>query len=370
MGVAPEKLYKEALEKLELIEVIRQPAEAAETYREVAADMKAAGDYKNAKELAQKYLKLAQQAEEDGKEQLYQRAVKRMNQAQTVVERKLAIDTFQRVSGYKDADELCNRCCQMNESMAKRRTAGGWGILIAAVAAGIGLIMLMLSPIWRYQEAERLFLKNNFTEAKAIYQKLDGYRDSKEKAVLCDSKAEELERQNEMDHILNAKRKDTVTYGPYTWIVLEENEKELLLLNTHSDFHDEFVGVPYHNKKEAVTWETSALRKWLNGEFLENFSEEERNRILETEVKNTDNPVYGTDAGADTRDRVYLLSMEEAQEHMDIIETMSLSWLLRTPGSAQKSVAYITPDHIIADYGCPVEWDQYDIRPVIRISKE
>ncbi|MGI6019576.1 MAG: DUF6273 domain-containing protein [Marvinbryantia sp.] len=370
MGIAPEKLYKEALEKLEVIEVIRQPSEIAETYREAAADMKAVGDYKDAKVLAEKYLKLAQQAEEKGREQLYQRAVERMDQAQTVVERKLAIDTFQRVKGYKDADERIRQCRQINEAMTKRKTIGGWSILIIALAAGIGLIVFLMSPMWRYHEAEQLFEKNSFTEAKAIYRKLDGYKDSEEKIVLCDTKAEELERQNEMEKILNAKRKDTVIYGPYTWIVLEENDKELMLLNTHSDFHEEFVGISYHNKKEAVTWETCELRKWLNGEFLEKFSEEELDRMLVTEVKNTENPVYGTDAGGDTEDRVYLLSIEEAQEHMDIIETMSLSWLLRTPGSTQKSVTYITPDHIIADYGCPVEWDQYDIRPVIRISKE
>lgn len=370
MKMTPETLYKEALEKLDVIEVIRQPAEIADMYREAAADMKAAGDYKDAKELAQKYLKLAQQAEEEGKEKLYRRAVERMNQAQTVVERKLAIDTFQRVSGYKDADERIKQCELLNEATVKRKNAGGWGLLAAAAAVCAGLIFFMLSPVWRYHEAEELFKKNSFAEAKSIYRKLDDYKDSKEKAALCDTKKEELERQNEMDRIVNAKRGDTLTYGAYTWVVLEENEKELTLLNTHSDRHEELVQVPYHDKKEAVTWETCALRKWLNGEFLDGFSEEEQERILVTDVKNTENPMYKTDAGADTKDRVYLLSVEEAQEHMDIIETMGLSWLLRTPGRTRETAAYIGADHIIAEYGCPVEWDQYDIRPVIRISKE
>lgn len=370
MKTAPETLYKEALEKLDVIEVIRQPAEIADMYREAAADMKAAGDYKDAKVLAEKYLKLAEQAEADGREKLYQRAAERMNQAQTVVERKLAIDTFQRVSGYKDADERIKECERLNEAAAKRKTAGGWGMLAAAAAVCAGLILLMLSPIWRYHEAEELFKKNSFTEAKSIYRKLDDYKDSKEKAALCDTKKEELERQNEMNRILKAKKGDTLTFGAYTWVVLEENGNELTLLNTHSDMHEEFVNVPYHDKKEAVTWEACALREWLNGEFLDGFSEEELGRILVTDVKNTENPMYGTDAGADTKDRVYLLSIEEAQEYMDIIETMSLSWLLRTPGSTQETVAYIGADHIIAEYGCPVEWDRYDIRPVIRISRE
>lgn len=61
---------------------------------------------------------------------------------------------------------------------------------------------------------------------------------------------------------------------------------------------------PYHETGETVTWDSCSLRQWLNTDFFKTaFTEEERNVIRETAVKNT--------AGDDTKDKVYLLSCDE-----------------------------------------------------------
>ena len=57
------------------------------------------------------------------------------------------------------------------------------------------------------------------------------------------------------------------------------------------------------------------MRTWLNGEFLNKaFSEEEQEKILTTTVSADKNPEYGTNPGSVVKDRVFLLSVTEAQK--------------------------------------------------------
>jgi hypothetical protein len=73
---------------------------------------------------------------------------------------------------------------------------------------------------------------------------------------------------------------------------------------------------PYNKNFNDVTWEISAIRKYLNSEFLENkFSEEEIEKIIETEIPNHDNLWYGTKGGNDTKDKIFLLSLEEVDKY-------------------------------------------------------
>ncbi|MBR1866816.1 MAG: fibronectin type III domain-containing protein [Lachnospiraceae bacterium] len=68
----------------------------------------------------------------------------------------------------------------------------------------------------------------------------------------------------------------------------------------------------------SCTWETSTLRTWLNDtedseSFINTaFTQDEQSAIIETTVVNNNNPEYDTEGGNDTKDKVYLLSIEEA----------------------------------------------------------
>lgn len=74
---------------------------------------------------------------------------------------------------------------------------------------------------------------------------------------------------------------------------------------------------PYNKGTSHVTWEDSSLREWLNGKFYrEAFDEEEKKAILESAVINEDNEVYKAYAGYNTTDKIYLLSVEEAQKSL------------------------------------------------------
>lgn len=110
---------------------------------------------------------------------------------------------------------------------------------------------------------------------------------------------------------------------PIKWRVLSVDGDDAFLLADQS-----LDCKPYNDTDVNVTWETCTMRSWLNGykadsnvcgkdytedNFLNNaFSAEEQMVIWNTSVVNADTPVYGTEGGNDTIDKVYLLSVDEA----------------------------------------------------------
>ena len=68
---------------------------------------------------------------------------------------------------------------------------------------------------------------------------------------------------------------------------------------------------PYHDAYKDITWADCALRKYLNGEFYESFTASEQSGIIPVLNKNPDNQWYGSEGGADTQDRIFLLDVEE-----------------------------------------------------------
>ena len=114
---------------------------------------------------------------------------------------------------------------------------------------------------------------------------------------------------------------------PIKWRVLESANNELFL------FSDQNLDVfEYHKENEAATWEKSTMRSWLNGlndntgsgdssidytgdNFIGTaFSEGEQGAIADTTVVNDDNQGWGADGGADTTDKIFLLSSSEADD--------------------------------------------------------
>ena len=167
---------------------------------------------------------------------------------------------------------------------------------------------------------------------------------------------------------------------PVEWLVLEKKTKELLLISRYA-----LECKQYHHDRVNVTWEKSDLRKWLNNDFLkEAFSAEERERIKECKLKNDDNPEENTKGGNDTKDRVFLLSIQEAGQyftdddtrkckstkfaegkHQMIDEAGFSDWWLRSPGT-KKHAAIVFADGVIDMYGTPVNKDGIcSVRPVL-----
>lgn len=100
---------------------------------------------------------------------------------------------------------------------------------------------------------------------------------------------------------------DKIYFGDYIWRVLSiQNDRALIITEYIIEQR------PYHDAYVAITWADSSLRNYLNGEFYNRFSNEDKSRICPVINTNYDNQWYGTEGGADTSDKIFLLSMEEA----------------------------------------------------------
>ena len=187
---------------------------------------------------------------------------------------------------------------------------------------------------------------------------------------------------------------NTVQYGHYEqdndtsndaeaieWIVLANDGETTTLISRYG-----LDAVPYNTERESVTWETCTLRKWLNEEFLNAaFSVEERARLETVTVTADKNPKYDTIPGGDTRDTVFLLSIDEANRLFsgDCARSCratayakarragvdnnngNCAWWLRSPGRIPNFAAYVISDGSFNYGGNGVGNVYVSVRPVI-----
>lgn len=96
---------------------------------------------------------------------------------------------------------------------------------------------------------------------------------------------------------------------PIEWRVLQVEGNLAMLVSVKS-----LEARPFHNAYGSVSWETSEVRQWLNSNFFQRaFNAEEVPFVQLSFVKNDPNPVTGTYSGSDTKDHVFLLSIDEAE---------------------------------------------------------
>ncbi len=97
---------------------------------------------------------------------------------------------------------------------------------------------------------------------------------------------------------------------PILWRILWIQGNKALLLSEYA-----LDVKAYHQKSKKVTWKDSDVRKWLNTEFFEDALGGKDSwfgsKVKKTKCKNMDHVKYGTNAGSDTYDYIFLLSWEE-----------------------------------------------------------
>ncbi|MBC2019175.1 DUF6273 domain-containing protein [Listeria seeligeri] len=101
-----------------------------------------------------------------------------------------------------------------------------------------------------------------------------------------------------------------LSFGNYNWRVLDIKENSALIITENIIEHR-----VYHDAYKQITWADCALRFYLNGEFYNTFSATEKSKIVSVINKNDDNQWYGTGGGVDTKDSIFLLSIEEVTCH-------------------------------------------------------
>ena len=121
----------------------------------------------------------------------------------------------------------------------------------------------------------------------------------------------------------------------------------------------------------SCTWETSAIRGWLNGEFYENAFEDWEKYLIDLAFVH--NRAYGNGSDAnDTYDNVILLDYKEVTTYFGSQNgsrrlAYPTAWM-RTQGESRKYAMYVGSLGNIDKDGNPVNWQQGGVRPCIHIS--
>ena len=103
---------------------------------------------------------------------------------------------------------------------------------------------------------------------------------------------------------------DIIPFGNYSWRVLDVQNYSALILS------ENIIEIRQYNINSAnVTWEICTLRKYLNGKFLEKFTDKQKNKIIETRIYNSSNYWYETSGGMKTMDKIFLLDLEEVDKY-------------------------------------------------------
>ncbi len=203
---------------------------------------------------------------------------------------------------------------------------------------------------------------------------------------------------------------DTLTFGryeqdadeangkePIEWIILEKKGKTCLLISKYA-----LDCQRYQKYNTQTTWESADLRKWLNNDYLSTaFSADEQQLIRKTTVTADANPYFQKNVGNDTKDKIFCLSIVEAnkffssdelrkciatehaitqgpsfdddyyiiekdQKEKTVLQRDSVSWWLRTTGAARALAAYVRYIGTIDDRGTNIARKCY-VRPAMWI---
>lgn len=186
---------------------------------------------------------------------------------------------------------------------------------------------------------------------------------------------------------------NTVSFGNYEqdnnkgngpeviqWRVLKREGSRALLVSVYN-----LDNQPYNTEYAFVTWETSTLRTWLNGTFLNAaFTQEQQRVIVTSTLKNDKNSRYDTSGGNVTQDKVFLLSESEAELYFtgdaDRIAKNTayakvegaytndsgagVGWL-RLPGYNQSYAAIVSDRGSVYRYGYGVSDSSVAVRPAL-----
>lgn len=173
---------------------------------------------------------------------------------------------------------------------------------------------------------------------------------------------------------------------PIEWIVLETSGTRTKLLSRYVLDYQRFHG----SWDASITWQDCELRQWLNNAFIDAaFSDEEWDRLMKVTVPAGKNPIYATNAGSDTQDKVTVLSISEAETYFssdaarqveatayaltkvklkDNLKGSYAWWRLRSPGYCGGSATSVYLGGQIAYRGDAINDDDCGIRPVIWVD--
>lgn len=385
-------------------------AKTEEGYKKAADAFEAISNYEDSASLAEECLERAENVRKDA---VFYDALAKVK-GSVIKDYEVAIELFKTIPGWRDADSQIERCQKQIEKLkaeaeharlererkaeqdriAQEKRAKQRKIIMIATAVATFVIIAVavlvaevFIPNAKYNDAVELMDAGNVVEAYEALVALDGYKDSADKA-------NSIYDQYKVEKLKIAKAGDYVFFGAYEqdnntsngkedveWLVLEIKDGKALVISKYA-----LVCKPY--SYTDVTWETCSLRKWLNNDFINSaFSADEKAMIPTVTVSADKNPNYSTNPGNATQDKVFLLSITEANKYFSSDSARQCKptdyavangawesdsgncwWWLRSPGYKQNYAAYVFTAGDVYEYGDFVAYDFLAIRPALWIE--
>ncbi len=152
----------------------------------------------------------------------------------------------------------------------------------------------------------------------------------------------------------------------YRWKVLDIRDNMALIFSSNNIYrswsYDASVG--------PITWADCSMRKWLNNDvFNTYFTSAEKARILPCNLPNENNPENGTPGGVSTTDKIFLLSIREANHLFpnDQSRANGSWWWLRSPGDYPNKAAVVSENGVVSSTGFLVA-HSHAVRPALWIK--
>lgn len=169
------------------------------------------------------------------------------------------------------------------------------------------------------------------------------------------------------------------------WRVLDREGNRALIISRY--ILDDKL---FDNRFRDVFWKDCSLRKWLNNDFFNiAFNDTEKVYILTSNVEAEYNPKCSTPCGEDTKDKIFLLGIKEAETlfpndkariceatyyarsngvYIYNSEGMNARWRLRTNGIYESKIVNVTNYGDIDYHGHDVNDRGYGVRPAMWVE--
>lgn len=300
---------------------------------------------------------------------------------------KVRLDEQRKIDEEHKAEE------QRQNDLTKKRNNKRLLIITASVVAVIIFVTLLTTviiPDIKYNNAIDLLNSGKLDQAYDIFYDLGNYKDSSEKLISIRL----IKTKQQLRHVCVG---DYIKFGAYEqdnnttngnedieWLVLEIKDGKALVISKYALMYK-----PYDVNAYDQTWASCYLREWLNNDFLnEAFSKDEISMIRTEMVSADKNPEYSTSPGDATQDKVFLLSVTDADKYFKsdnerqcyptdyAVEkgawaTSSQNrccWWLRSPGFYQNYAVTVGHDGNIIEYGSKVIDLSTAVRPALWID--
>lgn len=255
--------------------------------------------------------------------------------------------------------------------------------IFIVIALGV-LTVTVIIPSIKYSGAVKDIEEKNYEDAYITFKSLYTFKDSQEQAKSLIKEHPQVAQIGDIIYFGNYEQDNKTANGKeeIEWRVLEKDADGNMLVVSRYALDCRH----YHNSPEQVTWETCDLRQWLNKDFISTaFTNAQKKNIKTVTLENRDNADYRTDGGNDTKDKIFLLSIDEAKAYMpSTVErvciatkyaesqgsqleslTRSCRWWLRSPGATLYNATFVKVDGFILQLGTPVSVEKRTVRPAM-----